>query len=375
MRSYYLAKALVDRGIEVEVITGHNENDKHETVDNIIVHYLHVPYDNAYGFGKRVLSFIQYVRNALALAKQIKHVDLTYAISVPLTVGIIAMRIKRTRGIPFLFEVGDLWPEAPVQMGFINNSVLKKILYALERRIYSSANAIVALSVAIKKDIESKVNGKKVFLIPNMADTRFFQKTSKDQGLIRKYGAQDKFVISYVGAIGEANGLDTFIECANASRKAGLSIKFLVCGEGAHRTRLEQLVKRINLQNISFLAFTNRDGVKEILNVSDASFISYKPVPVLETGSPNKYFDALAAGRLVIVNFGGWIKKEVEENKCGIFVDPFQPTDFIKKIRPFLEDPILLENYQYNARTLAEKSYSREELSSQFYRLIKEGGM
>jgi hypothetical protein len=60
------------------------------------------------------------------------------------------------------------------------------------------------------------------------------------------------------------------------------------------------------------------------MNITDASFIFYKPVPVLETGSPNKFFDGLAAGKLIIINFGGWIKTEIEENKCGVYVNPLE---------------------------------------------------
>ncbi|MEQ8425917.1 MAG: glycosyltransferase WbuB, partial [Cyclobacteriaceae bacterium] len=118
--------------------------------------------------------------------------------------------------------------------------------------------------------------------------------------------------------------------------------------------------------------FANREGVNEIMNITDASFICYQPVPILETGSPNKFFDALAAGKLVVVNFGGWIKNEIEENSCGIYVDPRQPADFVRKIKPFLDDRLLLENYQFNARSLGERKYSRQNLSREFSKLISE---
>jgi hypothetical protein len=78
------------------------------------------------------------------------------------------------------------------------------------------------------------------------------------------------------------------------------------------------------------------------MNITDAAFVCYKNVPILETGSPNKYFDGLAAGKLIVINFGGWIRKEIEEKQCGIYADPQQPTDFVKKIRPFICDQKLL---------------------------------
>lgn len=372
IRSYYLAKALVDRGINVEVITGHGEKERKEIIEGITIHYLKVPYDNNYGFGKRIFSFLQFVYKAKRKIKRLSRFDLCYAISVPLTVGLVALWTRRKRAIPYVFEVGDLWPEAPIQMGVISNGVVKKLLYALEKKIYASAQSIVALSPAIKASIEITVPKKKVTLLPNMSDTEFFGKSVKGLAIENKYGVKGKFVVSYLGAIGEANGLDYFIEIANISRKAELPVHFIICGEGAHKPRLVKLVETLMLKNITILDFTNRDGVKEILNITDACFISYKPVPILETGSPNKYFDALASGKLVIINFGGWIRSEIEKDQCGIFVDPYQPYEFTTKIRAFIEDPGKLEDYQSRARSLAERKYSREELGERFYRVITE---
>ena len=370
IRSYYLAQALVNDGIEVLVIAGHNEKYKREQVDGIEVHYLNVPYNNSYGFLKRSISFLRFILKAVKKAAEFDGVDLCYAISVPLTVGIAAKRIKRRNGIPFIFEVGDLWPDAPVQMGFVKNRFFKKRLYALEQEIYQSATSIVALSPAIQAAIEMKISDKKISVIPNMADLDFFEKTKKDAALELQYNVQGKFVVAYIGALGIANGLEYMLECANASRKSSLPIQFVICGEGAIKPQLEKNIKQLVLENVTLLDFTNRDGVKDILNISDAAFISYKPVRILETGSPNKFFDALAAGKLCIINFGGWIREEIEAANCGFYIDPFQPNDFIKKVKPFLSDRLLLENYQFNARTLAEQKFSRETLSRQFVELI-----
>ncbi len=372
IRSYYLAQALLADGLDVEVITAHHGDYKMEVIDGALVHYLNVPYNNGYGFLRRSVSFLRFLWKAVDKAKGCKDVALCYAISVPLTVGLAAMRIKKNHNIPFVFEVGDLWPDAPVEMGFVRNYFLRKYLYDIEKRIYQSAQAIVALSPPIKRAIEQKIPGKQIDVVPNMADTEFFVKSSKDGELVRKYNVAGKFVVSYIGALGLANGLDHIVHCAEATRKAGLPVQFILCGEGAQKQNLILKSKKLELHNITFLDLLSREGVKEILGITDAAFISYKPVKILETGSPNKFFDALAAGKLILINFGGWIKNEIEENNCGVFVDPFQPVDFVRKIKPFLADPLLLENFQFNARSLAEKKYSRKELSARFSGLIAE---
>jgi len=371
IRSYYLAKALVDRGIETIVISGHNEkNYRLENIEGIDVHFLPIAYDNTFGFWKRSFSFIHYLFSSVRLAKQFRDVSTCYAISVPLTIGLAARWIKWRYKIPYIFEVGDLWPDAPIQMGYVDNYFFKSLLYQLETSIYRDAKSIVALSPMIKSAIEKKINGKTIHLIPNMADTDFYKPESKSLGIEQKHGVDGKFIVSYIGAIGVANGLDFFLECARASLKRGQNIHFIICGEGAVLKRLKEAAQRLQLSNLTFLDFQNREGVREVMNITDAAFVCYKDVPILETGSPNKYFDALAAGKLIVANFGGWIKDEVEEHHCGIYINPRQPDDFADKIELFIYDKQKLLEYQKTARVLAESKYSRAILSERFAKIF-----
>jgi glycosyltransferase involved in cell wall biosynthesis len=148
-------------------------------------------------------------------------------------------------------------------------------------------------------------------------------------------------------------------------------VHFILCGEGRFLDHLKQLCLRYKLNNFTFLPFQNREGVRDVMNVTDAVFVSYLPKPVLETGSPNKYFDGLAAGKLIVVNFGGWIREEIEQNQCGVFVDPLKPVDFIEKIRPFIKDKEALEKCKSASRQVALQSYSRAELGLRLVNIIR----
>ncbi|MCE2895900.1 MAG: hypothetical protein LW721_15815 [Flammeovirgaceae bacterium] len=135
IRSYYLAKALIDKGFETVVITGHNEKIyKNEIIEGIEIHYLPVAYDNKFGFAARSFSFLKYNWAAIQMANKIQNINYCYAISVPLTIGLVAMWLKTFRKIPFLFEVGDLWPDAPIQLGFVENYFFKQFLFFLEKK-------------------------------------------------------------------------------------------------------------------------------------------------------------------------------------------------------------------------------------------------
>jgi glycosyltransferase involved in cell wall biosynthesis len=371
IRSYYLAKALVDKGIETVVITAHNEaGHKSAIVDGIRVECAPVSYDNRFGFTQRVISFTRFVGQAAKIARRHSDADVCYAISTPLTTGMAAMLIRWNHRMPYIFEVGDLWPDAPVQMGFITNVLVKRSLYWLEKWIYRDATCIVALSEPIRDAIVRKVSGKTVHVIPNMADTDFYYPQEKKAGLEEKFGVTGKFVVSYIGALGVANGLRYLLNCAAVSQREQLSVHFIICGDGAMLDDLKAYAATLELSNITLVSFQDREGVREVLNVTDADFICYQPVKILETGSPNKYFDGLAAGKLTVVNFGGWVREEIEREQCGVYVDPQDPRSFTNVIKPFLDNPALLGQYQDAGRKLAEKKYSRRKLGDMFVEIL-----
>lgn len=372
LRSYYLATALVKAGHEVVVVTAHKQTKYvRQYHEGFHVHYLPVRYDNSYNFYRRGFAFLKYVWKVIRLAGNIPKVDVVYAISTPITVGLAAMRIKKAHGIPYIFEVGDLWPDAPIQLGFVKNKWLQSFLYRLEKQIYQNATAIVALSDQIQKAILQKAPGKDVHVVSNFSDTQFYVPRAKQALLERKYGVEGKFVITYIGALGFANGLDFFLECARSAQKENLPIQFFICGEGAMNQRLKNIANNLHLNNVSFLPLLSRGSVKELLNVADANFVCYRTEQILETGSPNKYFDGLAAGKLTIINFNGWVREEIEREQCGVYIDKNQPGTFNACITPFLENRKLLSDYQARARAVAERLYSREILSRKFYEIFE----
>lgn len=354
IRSYYLAKGLVDAGHEVTMITAHSADQSIRNIDGIQVHYLPVPYDNSFGFFQRIWSFWQFVRLAKKEAKKVSKHDLAYVMTTPLTTGFIATYLKKELNLPYYFEVGDLWPEAPIQMGVIKNRLLKKWLYSLERKFYFEADRVIALSPAIRNYVEKVSPNTKVYVIPNMADCQFFE----PQNNVGDFSESNKFQVTYCGAIGKANQLEYLIASAKESNQQSLPIHFNIIGYGSEMKRLKSLAKR--MQNVSFYPHSSKKCVKNLLEKSDAVYVSFKDVHVLGTGSPNKFFDSLAAGKLTIINFNGWIKQLISKNKCGFYHDPNSPKEFVKKMKVFLDSPELLSKYQKNGRKLAELYYDKD---------------
>jgi glycosyltransferase involved in cell wall biosynthesis len=335
------------------------------------VHYLPVPYKSNFGSFRRILSFIRFAKLAYQKGKEFKDADLCFASSTPLTVGLTALNLQEKFGIPFFFEVRDLWPEAPIQMGVIRNYFAKRYLCNLEKRIYRQAGKIIALSPGIKEGIKKVAPEKDVVMIPNMSDCNFFMMEEKSGVLLSKYNiSNDKFVISYTGSLGKANRLDFFLEIAQESAKNNLALSFIIAGEGSEGENLMSKAILLQLNNVIFIDLSRKKVVKEILNISDATYISFDTKPILETNSPNKFFDSLAAGKLTIVNTKGWLKDLVEKNECGFYADPLDPSGVIKKLVSFMTDKELLKKHQFNARALAEKEFSVNESSKKLIQLL-----
>ncbi|MDN4166720.1 glycosyltransferase family 4 protein [Cytophagales bacterium LB-30] len=351
IRSYYLAKGLVDKGHEVEMITSWNQSTyQRVNYQGIVVHYLPIPYDNRMNAWMRMMAFIRFVLKAIALGQKIKQVDVIYATSTPLTTGWIALRLKKLLQVPFYFEVRDLWPEAPIQMGYLNLPGAKKLAFALERLIYRHAEKIIALSPGIQQSIVQRFPEKTVHLIPNMADCAHFSASDNSESPL--------FSIGYTGAAGRVNALDSLLRIAHYCQEENLPIHFKILADGADLPRLKTLAYESRLNNLAFYPFGDKQVVKAFLDKVQAVYVSFADKPILQTNSPNKYFDGLAAGKLIVVNIEGWLAEMAKDHRFGFFANPYFPAEFVEKIKPFMINRDLLKTYQNNAREVAENYFS-----------------
>jgi glycosyltransferase involved in cell wall biosynthesis len=363
---------MVEAGHTVEIITAHN-NKKYvrKEIDGFQIHYLPVRYHNTFGFLRRLYAFLLFAHKAYYLGRKCKDINLAYITSTPLTVGLAALKLKKNNTIPYVFEVRDLWPEAPIQIGTIRSQFFKYITRKLEIAIYRNASKIVALSPGINDYISKLVPEKPVHFCSNISDCSFFKMTDiKNPALLKKHEIDASFVISYFGAIGKVNALENFLNIAKASAEAGLKIKFLMIGEGAMSNSLREKARDLDLKNMEFIPHMNKYDLKDYLTIIDAAYISFANFPVMEHNSPNKFFDAIASGKLVITNTRGWTKDLIEKNQCGFFIDPETPNEIITKIKPFF-NKLHLKTYQQNSRRLAENTFEKKRLIPDLLKFIE----
>lgn len=374
-RSYWIAKKLIEDGHQVVMLTTSPSIKKTKeeiNIDGIDVIYIRVPYKQEMGIAQRLKSFLDFMIKSTNTARKLTDIDLVISTSTPLTVGFPALVIKKLRNIPYVFEVRDLWPEVPIQMGGLNNSILQKMAKWFEKTIYKNAKHIVALSPGMQRGVLScGIPEEKTSMIPNMAKVDEFYPRVKNTDLLKSLNLkQDSFKVIHFGALGLANGAQTIIETAKLL-KDDSTIEFVFLGGGSTELDLINLCKQYGLSNVHFLGNYPMETTSEIVNLCEVSLVSFLDLPILYTNSPNKLFDSLSAGKPIIVNSAGWTKDLVETYQCGYYVRPSVPADLMEKILYLKNSPAKLKTMGQNSRKLAEAKYDKSILCQEFSDLVR----
>lgn len=373
-RSYWIAQALLKKGHDVIMITSTNNfEDKivFKTVNGIDVFYIKEDYSQNMSVLRRLKSFFGFMLKSTRIAFKQKDVDLVFATSTPLTVGFPALILKLFKRIPYVFEVRDLWPEVPIQMGALRNKLVQKVAVSFEKCIYRNANHVIALSPGMEEGVRKYIEKDKVSMIPNMSKIDQFYTREKNYRFAHNIGLKkDTFKLVHFGALGLANGVDTIIESAKLLKDDD-SIEFVFLGGGSTEPELKELCKDYGLTNILFLGKYSMKETSEIVNICDVSVVSFKDIPILYTNSPNKLFDSLSAAKPIIVNSAGWTKELVENENCGFYVNPNEPQQLVEKLKLLQNSPDLLTEMGRNSRRLAESVYDKEILCDKVVRVLE----
>lgn len=373
-RSYWVAQELIKNGHQVTMLTSSTkfqEEIKNVNIDGINVIYIKEDYDQNMSVARRLKAFVNFMYKASRIGVQQKNIDLVIATSTPLTIGVPALVIKWLKKTPYVFEVRDLWPEVPIQMGAFKNPLIINLLRWFEKTIYRNAEHVIALSPGMQDGVVKYIPKEKTSMIPNMAKMDEFWPREKNYELMRVLGLKnDSFKIIHFGSLGLANGAHTIIESAKLMKEVS-DVEFLFVGGGSTENDLICEVDKHQLTNVKFLGKFPMKEVSEIVNFCDVSIVSFLDLPILYTNSPNKLFDSLSAGKPIIVNSAGWTKDMVEQHNCGYYVNPIHPEELVEKLLFLKKHPEVVEQMGNNSRALAETVYDKTILCQEFVKTIE----
>ena len=364
-RSYEMAKRLVKIGHDVHVVTSYLKEDKKKSfdteIDGIKVHWIPVPYSNHMTFKRRIWAFIKFSLFAIPAVIKRKS-DLIFATSTPLTICIPALIGKFFTRSKFIFEVRDLWPELPIAFGALKNPFLIFLAKTLEKIAYYFSDAVIALSPGMKRGIVTAgKNESHVAVIPNLCDFDLKKdKTPKISSLINNIDDKEP-VIAFTGAFGLINYVEWIVHLGSELEKINSNVQVLLLGDGKTKQdvinliELKNLDKRIKVENP-----IPKENMSIILNNMTMSVITFSDLPEMQNNSANKFFDSLATGRPILVNFGGWINELVISNNCGIDGWRKPLKELAVEVHKKCNDKVWLEKAGKNSFNLGKKYFDRD---------------
>ena len=339
-RPYFLAQRWVKAGHHVTIVASayshlrtKNPDLKgqpylDERVDGIRWFWIAGPQYHGNGMGRirNILSFLHGVNHYLLDICAVGKPDVVIASSTyPLAIS-PAKKIAKRYGAKIIYEVHDLWPLSPMELGGMSkHHPFIMIMQKGENECCKSADAVVSLLPCAREHfIEHGMAPEKFHYVPNGIVAADWEKPLPEhpvyEAKLRSLHENGWFLIAYTGAHGIANALDSFVE-AGALLK-GAKIKLLLVGPGPERERLKAKAAEIAPNNVELLDPISRAQVPEFLHQMDALYIGLQRQPLFRFGvSPNKLMDYMMAGKPVIFAIEAG-NDMVAEARCGISIPP-----------------------------------------------------
>jgi len=379
-RSYEMARRFVRQGHEVHMITSWREprDDQAWFESNeagIHVHWLPVEYTNKMSFLNRIKAFLKFAIKSANKAVSIKS-DIIFATSTPLTIALPAVYAAKIQKIPMVFEVRDLWPEMPIVMGALKNPLTHFLARRLELFAYKNAQAINALSPGMKDGvIKTGFPSSNVSVIPNSSDIAMFNVSSdlgEDFRRARTWLGSDPLVL-YTGTFGLINNVSYLVDLAIELHKIGSNIKILAIGGGVEFQKVENYAKNSGVLNKNFFmeGYLKKKEVPAALSAATISTALFLDKPEMRSNSANKFFDSMAAGKPIMINYGGWMYDLIQSHDCGLAMWGMSFSDVAKELNDKVHDSEWLKIASKASLLLAKECFDRDILASQLLGVIE----
>jgi hypothetical protein len=282
------------------------------------------------------------------------------------------MLLARRLGVPLVFDVRDIWPEAIAASGRLQSGALIRVLERLERAIYAASAAVTVVTDGKRERlIEKGVRADKVHVIPNGVDLRRFEDQEPlSETAWRALGLDPaSFTLIYAGIMNPPQGLDVLLDAAAKLRTEApdLAARFQLAmvGAGSERARLGERVAQEGLGDlVRFVAEQPRDAIPPLLRTADAIAVTLRPRKDTHT-VPSKLYEAMASGRPVLVSADGAPAEILREAKAGFATPASDAAGLAASIRRLMEDPDVARTLGEDGRTYAA-GFDRVRLVERF---------
>ncbi len=378
-RFRYICEFLTDAGYEVDLITTTFQHWKKEQRNISKIHQedykFHIKFIYEPGYKKnvdirRIKSHRIAAKNLRTLLEKEGDYDLIYAEIPPNDVALAAAQYAHEKGIPFVVDVNDLWPEA-MRMVLDIPIVSDILFYPLKRdaeKVYSLVSGVIGTSDEYRDRpfLHQKKNVPKETVYVGNELSVFDEGAQKNWEEVFKN--EDEFWVTYAGTIGTSYDIKTMVLAAEELANRGLSnIRMKILGGGPLKEELRTMADVKQIFNIEFVGYAPYDKMAAYLKKSDIlvnSFVKKAPQSIV-----TKIGDYLAAGRPMINTcMSSEFRNKVEKDGFGVNIIPEDVMILADAIEDLYENPEKCREMGEKARKIAEEQFDRP----QSYRKIEE---
>jgi colanic acid biosynthesis glycosyl transferase WcaI len=384
-----LARGLMDRGHEVEVLTtypsypvgrtyeGYKQRPwTREIIDGIpVIRVASFP-DHGHSAVLRFASYASFAATATGVGGfLVTRANVVWGYQPPPTTSYAALAVAKSHRTPFVLEIQDMWPDTLVATGVAKAPVLIGAIEKAMRFLYRQSAAISVISPGFKANLIAKgVAAAKIHVIPNWDLGMSKAPMPADPGIADAEGLSGRFNIIFAGVMGPAQALHHVIDAAAQLQDMPL-IQFVFIGDGVDEPRLQSIAKQRGLENVRFLGRRPESDMPGLFAHASALLVHLKDDPLFRITIPSKTLSYLASGRPIISATAGDPAAVVEESGAGLTCNPSDPGALAEAVRRFSR----LSSDEREAMALAARRsylsrYSREVLIGRYEALFEQVG-
>ncbi len=320
---------------------------------------------------RRTLDFLSFMVTGFLAGIGQPRPDVVAATSPQFFSAVAGWAVGAFRRVPFVFELGDLWPASIAAVGAMGRNPALKVVEAMELFLYRRSAAVAALTRSFKDDLVGRgIAGDKIAVVINGVDLPRYEPQTRDTALAREWGLEGKIVFGYVGTQGMAHALGNVLDAASQVRDV-TDVRFVLAGGGAERDGLIAQASQRNLDNVIFIPPLPKERMPAIWSLCDVALVHLKDSPVFAGVIPSKIFEAMGMGLPVLLAAPeGEASRIVTARKAGLHVGAEDPVALAEAVRNLAKDGALRKSLSENSLAAAPL-YSRERQAREMLEVLR----
>ncbi|MBI1875538.1 MAG: glycosyltransferase family 4 protein [Acidobacteria bacterium] len=321
---------------------------------------------------RRILDYVLFqLLTTIVALRRAGSPDVVFVTSPPITLGLNGILLAWLFGARFVYDVRELWPDAPIRMGMFRSRPVLATIEAIERLVYRRASGISCIARSFISTLSERgVPREKLFFTPNFVDLSLIRPGARRNPFSLEHGLADRFVVLYAGNVGLTQGLEILIDVSR-QLSADPDLAFVVVGDGASLPRLRTAIEASGLTNIRLLPYQPASRVSDVYATADVCISPLKAGFAYDT-VPSKIYTAMAAARPVLASAEDDTETALllRESGAGLSVAPESSEALAGALRD-LRDAARREAMGVKGRKWVEEWYSKESVIAAYDRMIR----